>query len=112
MIDAAQIGEIIAVYKKYGWQLRRILLSADLKKQVDGNIPHVVEGVRVKDADIDAAWFSRPPTPGGVAWELRHLSKTPYALLEYIDETDADFEHALRDVEVRLRENVGRAKSA
>ena len=112
MIDAEQIGEIIAVYEKYGWQLRRILLSAELKQRVADYIHHVVDSVRVMDADVDAAWFSRPPRTGGVAWEIRHLSETPYALLENIDENDADFENVLRGVEVRLRETVRKVKSA
>src|SRR4051812_36030434 len=112
MISAAQISEIIAVYEKYGWQLRRVLMSAALKDEVGGGIAHLIEGIQVVDADIDAAWFSRPPRAGGVAWEIRHLSETPYALLENIDENSPEFEDALRGVETRLRETVGKSKSA
>ncbi len=112
MIDAEQIGEIIAVYEKYGWVLRRVLLSAALKERVGDTILHLVDGVQVMDADIDAAWFSRPPQAGGIAWEIRHLSETPYALLENIDENGARFEDALRGVETRLRETTRKAKCA
>jgi hypothetical protein len=112
MIDARQIGEIIAVYEKHAWQLRRILLTAALKECLGNSITHLVDGVQVMDADIDAAWFSRPPRAGGVAWEIRHLSETPYALLENIDENSLGFEDELRRVETRLRENIGKAKSA
>lgn len=112
MIDARQIGDIFAVYEKYGWQLRRVLLSAQLKGRLGDTVTHLIDGVQVMDADIDAAWFSRPPQSGGVAWEIRHLSDTPYALLENIDENSPEFEDALRGVEVRLRETTRNAKSA
>ncbi len=112
MIEAEQIGEIIETYEKYGWVLRRVLLSAALKERLGGGITHLVDGVQVMDADIDAAWFSRPPKPGGVAWEIRHLNETPYALLEKIDENNAEFEDELRDVETRLLESTRKVKSA
>lgn len=112
MIAAYEIGEIIAVYRKHGWILRRVLLSAALKTQVGSDLSHLIDGVQVIDSDIDAAWFSRPPKPGGVAWEIRHLSETPYALLEKVDEDSIDFEATLRAVESRLRETVLIRKSA
>lgn len=108
MIDANEIGEILATYKKYGWVLRRVLLTAALKK----NLGEMFEGVSVYDGDIDAAWFSRPPQPGAIAWEIRHLSTAPYALLEHLDETDVDFETALHAVEKRLREAVTKKQTA
>ncbi len=112
MIDAENIGEIIAIYEKHGWVLRRVLLSAAFKARVRGGISQFIDGVQVIDADIDAAWFSRPPKPGGVPWEIRHLSETPYALLENIDETGPEFEDRLREVESRLRETAAKVKSA
>ena len=112
MIETNEIGEIIAVYQKHGWVLRRVLLSAALKRRAGDNILPLANGVQITASDIDAAWFSRPPQPGGVPWEIRHLSKTPYALLENIDETSTEFEDTLRAVESRLRETVAQVKSA
>lgn len=108
MIDANEIKEILATYKKYGWDLRRVLLTAELKN----NVGEVFADVPVTDADIDAAWFSRPPQTGAIAWEIRHLSTAPYALLEHLDEADADFEVALLGVQERLREAVTKKQTA
>lgn len=104
MIDPQAIAEILATYKKYGWELRRVLLTKELK----ANVIDLFAEVQVVDADIDAAWFSRPPQAGSIAWEIRHLSSAPYALLEHLDETDADFEAALQAVEARLRDAVAK----
>ncbi|MBK7392769.1 MAG: hypothetical protein IPI64_05620 [Chloracidobacterium sp.] len=108
MIDANEINEILTTYKKYGWELRRVLLTAALKS----NVGETFAGVSVADSDIDAAWFSRPPQTGPIAWEIRHLSIAPYALLEHLDETDAEFEATLRAVETRLRDAVAKKQSA
>lgn len=108
MIDANEINEILATYEKYGWQLRSVSLTTELKKSVG----EIFAGVSVADSDIDAAWFSRTPQPGAIAWEIRHLSTAPYALLEHLDETNADFESALRAVETRLRDAVAKKQQA
>ncbi|MBP7416285.1 MAG: hypothetical protein KA831_06505 [Pyrinomonadaceae bacterium] len=108
MIDANEINEILAIYKKYGWELRRVLLTAEVKE----NVGDIFTGVSVAESDIDAAWFSRPPQLGAIAWEIRHLSTAPYALLEHLDESDAGFEGALRAVETRLRDAVSKTRSA
>ena len=112
MIGADEIGEIIATYEKHGWMLRRVLLSTELKKQVGGDISRFVSDARIIASDINAVWFSRPPKPGRVAWEIRHLAETPYALLENVDENSPDFEDTLQAVESRLRETALKAKSA
>lgn len=112
MISANAIGEIIEVYLKHGWILRRILLSASLKTKIEVHLSHLIDGVQVMNFDIDAAWFSRPPKPGGVVWEIRHLSETPYSLVEKVDEDSIDFEATLRAVELRLRETLLIRKSA
>jgi hypothetical protein len=62
--------------------------------------------VPVHHSDIDAAWFSRPPKQGGVAWELRYLGEPAFALLENIDEADAYFEDSLKAVETRLKDAI------
>ncbi len=106
MIDTKTITEILATYKKYGWELRRVLLTPELKANVNASFADVL----IVDTDIDAAWFSRPPQAGAVAWEIRHLSAAPYALLEHLDETGADFEAALKAVESRLRDAVAKKR--
>lgn len=107
MIAANTIGEIIAVYAKHGWLLRRVLLSSGLKAELAASLDGLFDDTLIVDADIDAAWFSRPPNSGGIPWEIRHLSDSPYSLLENIDEDDQGFEDALKAVEDRLRKNVG-----
>jgi hypothetical protein len=108
MIDAAAIDEIFVTYKKYGWVPRRLLLTAQVKNDLENRFPEIP----VTDSDLNAAWFSRPPQSGSVAWEIRHLSNLPYALLENVDEDSDDFEDRLRDVESRLRDAVSKRTSA
>lgn len=112
MIDVAAIREIVAVYVKYGWTLRRVMLSGALKKSFSESPVEIFGEVPIIDSDLDAAWFSRPPVTGGVAWEIRHLTEVPYALLENIDEYDAEFERTLQAVEARLRMTVTAKKPA
>ena len=106
MIVPAAVSEIFATYKKYGWILRRVLLSATLKKKLGSSLTDLCGDVPATDSDIDAAWFSRPPASGGVAWEIRYLGDPPFALLENLDEDDPDFERTLGEVETRLRGSV------
>jgi hypothetical protein len=101
MIDAAAFKGIIALYDKHGWKLRRVLLSAPLRERLAGQIP---PGIDVRDSDLDAAWFSRSSRPESTAWEIRHLSENPFALLEVIqngaDEKEA--ESALNAAEAKM----------
>ncbi len=106
MIDAAVISEILSVYAKHGWLLRRVLLSEGLQEQLKETVSALFGDAPIFESGIDAIWVSRPPRSGGVAWEIRHLSNAPYALLENIDETDAGFESAIRTVEKRLLETL------
>ena len=112
MIDAKTISEIIATYKKHGWILRRVLLSAELKKYLGNHIDALFGSIIVIDSAIDAAWFSRPPKSGVVAWEIRYLGEIPLALLENVDEDDPAFENSLRSVESRLCEIVAAKQTA
>ena len=111
MISSSEIGDIIAVYTKHGWLLRRVLLSPTVKGSI--RLPEQSIGdAAIIDSDLDALWFSRPPKPGGVAWEIRHLSIEPYALLFTIDEHDAEFEDSLVSAEDVLRTNIASRKVA
>ena len=108
MIDKTAVAEIIATYKKYGWLLRRVLLTDSLRATLGDDIRTLFGGVPVIASDIDAAWFSRPPQAGPTAWEVRHMSPNPYALLEHVDENSTAFEEQLAAVEARLRGAVRR----
>ncbi len=112
MVDASSVVEIIATYQKYGWILRRVLLTKTLAKKHHENTNTLFGDVPIIDAGIDAAWFSRPPKGGGVAWELRYLGDIPFALLENIDESNPAFENILGGVELRLSEAISAKTSA
>lgn len=103
MIDIESIDKIVATYKKHGWNLRRVLLSAAVFANLPPNFSTVLGNAEVTESDLNAAWFSRPPASGSIAWELRLLGTTPIALVENIDDRDPKFEDTLNAVEVRLR---------
>jgi len=112
MIDAATVCEIIATYEKHGWILRRVLLSDGSRNKLEGSCSDLFGQSPVAKSSIDAAWFSRPPKQGEVAWEIRHLGETPYALVEHVDENGPDLEVILSTVESRMAETVSLNKSA
>ena len=98
--------EIVEVYSKHGWELRRVLLRQETRIQFDHT--RVSGQVSMHEAAIDALWFSRPSHSGREAWELRALSENPYALFETFeaDETEMEREEARLEMEARLREHV------
>jgi hypothetical protein len=100
MMTVEQIQDILSIYQKHGWTLRRVLLSASLKKHLAG-FNFEAETV---ESEIDAAWFSRP-SGEKEAWELRRLNQTPFALFETFDEEDEEEvrEEIRREMEARLR---------
>ena len=104
--------EIVALYSKHGWQLRRVLLRPEMRGRLDQS-PHG-EGVLILESAIDALWFSRPSHSGREAWELRALSENPYALFETFeaDETsEEDREDVLKEMENRLRDYANSKES-
>lgn len=112
MIDATACREIIQTYVKHGWILRRVLLTKDKRKSLGETTGELFGDVKVAESEIDAAWFSRPPGKGETAWEIRHLSEMPFALLEYVDEADDNFEDKLHEVEDRLTKSVAAKRKA
>ena len=99
--------EIVGVYSKHGWQLRRILLRPETQTEFDQKLAGAQ--VSVVEAAIDAIWFSRPSHSGREAWELRVLSENPYALFETFeaDETsEEDRDDVRQEMENRMREYV------
>jgi hypothetical protein len=102
---SALFNEIVAVYSKHGWQLRRVLLSPEAKAGFDQTLS---QSIPVIEWPIDALWFSRPSHSGREAWELRLLSENQYALFETFeaDETDEERDEMILEMENRLLEYV------
>jgi hypothetical protein len=105
MISATQIQDILSLYQKHGWILRRVLLSAKLKKHLAENLK-MFSDAEIVESQIDAAWFSRPSGKEKQAWELRHLSETPYALFEvFAPQMEHEIcEEIRREMEIILQE--------
>jgi hypothetical protein len=88
MIDAKTVEEIIELYKKHGWILRRALLSPEAE-HLASNIPEPFERFA---SDIDALWFSRQSKRDSETWELRRLSELPFALVAVVSTTASEDE--------------------
>ena len=103
MKNADLFTELTAIYRKHGWQLRRVLLCSETHAELEPLLPN---DVPVKEATCDALWFSRPSHNNREAWELRLLAQTQYALFETFeaDETDEEREDVKLELEARLRE--------
>jgi hypothetical protein len=110
MIDAGLVKEILSVYKKHGWTLRRVLLSDKLRNGPGKLGDDVFEGITPAASVLDGLWFSRPSKGSLEAWELRHLSTAPYALVEVmdVDLPEHDREAKLRETELRMQKSVNR----
>jgi hypothetical protein len=109
MINEDQIQEVLSLYNRYGWELRRVLLTPESKEKIGVYF----EPIETTKAEIDALWFSRSAANGGETWELRHLSTNPFALLEVFDDEDeAEVrEEAMLEVERNMREKLLNNKS-
>jgi hypothetical protein len=106
MIDIATIRSIIEQYEKFGWELRRVLLTSGLQEKVETAQNELFDGVEVRQSDLDAVWFTRAAKNGGMAWELRALQESPFALIEVVDRdiTADELELTLAATEQTLRE--------
>jgi hypothetical protein len=104
MINAEQITGILSLYKKHGWKLRRVLLCVKSKENLSNEPVNLFGDAEIIESKVDAVWFSRPATDGNEAWELRHLSENPYALVEVFDSEDEEEvrEEARTEIEARL----------
>ncbi|MEO6588674.1 MAG: hypothetical protein ABIP06_05045 [Pyrinomonadaceae bacterium] len=106
MITEKQIAEILSLYKKHGWNLSRVLLSAELEKNLSDKTENLFGTAEIDLCEIDAVWFTRPSKDQNTAWELRHLSDAPFALFEVFDsETEENFiEEKLLEMEEQMIE--------
>ena len=103
MKSADLFTEIMAIYRKHGWQLRSALLRPETRVELQSQLP---EDFPVKEATLDALWFSRSSHNDREAWELRLLAQTQYALFETFeaDETEEDRDDVKLEMEARMRE--------
>lgn len=106
MVQKNQIGEILNLYAKHGWKLRRVLLSAESRKTLGEAASELFSGADLRDSDLDAAWFARSSKPGDETWELRSMGPEPFALCEVFSEEDEEEtrEEAMFEMEERLRD--------
>ena len=104
MIHTEAVEAIVEQYRRFGWQLRRILLTPE-NTNVSEFIKSRFPDVSVEQHEIDALWFSRA-NRGAETWELRRLTGPPFALVQVInaDTPDSEREGALRSTENRLGE--------
>ena len=102
--------EIIATYRKHGWQLRRVLMTSETRAEAGKRAEGLFESVRIDDALIDALWFSRTSHKNREAWELRLVADVPYALFETFaaDHAQEAREDVRLEMEARMREYLAK----
>src|SRR5689334_2969043 len=105
MKSADLFTELTAIYRKHGWQLRSALLRPETRVELQTLLP---DGLVIRDAELDALWFSRASYNDREAWELRLLAQTQYALFETFeaDETEEERDDVRLEMEARLRDYV------
>ena len=103
MKSADLFTEMMAIYRKHGWQLRGALLRPETRVEIQSLLP---DELAVREAEFDGLWFSRPSHSGREAWELRLLAQTQYALFETFeaDETEAERDDVRLEMEARMRD--------
>lgn len=101
-------NELLTIYQRHGWQLRAVLLRPETITELKKGEGDPLHSVTIKDAPVDALWFSRPSHEEREAWELRLLSETQYALFETFeaDETEEQREEMRQEMEARMRDYV------
>ena len=104
MKNADLFMEVVANYRKHGWELRRALLQPATVAELKSGEVELLGNVPVKEAAFDALWFSRPSHENREAWELRLLAQTQYALFETFeaDETEEERDEVRREMEAKL----------
>lgn len=85
------------------------MLRMETRAQINSQVETLFGDTLIKDAEVDALWFSRNSHEGREAWELRLMSETPYALFETFepDEAEEDREDLRLEMEARLRDYTG-----
>ena len=95
--------QIIAMYERHGWTLRRALLTSETRAAIDDNL---FTNAATVHSDFDALWFARPSHAERDAWELRLLAEQQYSLFEAFeaDESEEDRDEARLEMENRMRD--------
>jgi hypothetical protein len=108
MNKAGLFMELVATYRKHGWQLRTTLLQPATRAELESHAAEILKNVTVREAELDALWFSRPSHNNREAWELRLLAQTPYALFETFEpeETEEERDEVKQEMEARMRDYV------
>ena len=101
-----RFAEIIKTYQRHGWQLRRLLVSAQSRGFIGNQSETLLAGAGVQESEFDAAWFARASGGNREAWELRLVAETAYALFEVFeaDESEEQREEVRREMEARMRD--------
>ena len=102
--------EVVATYRKHGWELRRALMQPATLAELKSGEAELLSKVPVKEATFDAVWFSRPSHENREAWELRLLAQTQYALFETFEanETEEERDDVRREMEAELGQRFSR----
>ncbi len=105
MINAEQIKEITATYKKHGWKISRVLLSERLREKLSAEAENLFADAEIVSSEIDAVWFTRKSGNDRAAWEIRRLSENPFALFESfpLDEDEKIIKKKRKEMETRLQ---------
>jgi hypothetical protein len=113
MKTATLFLELVATYRKHGWELRSALLQPATLAEFHSQEAELLNRVPVREAGFDALWFSRPSHNNREAWELRLLAQTQYALFETFeaDESEEEREDVKREMEARIRDYVSDNRS-
>lgn len=106
MKNAGLFMELLTTYRKHGWHLRDVLLQPATRTELEAEDAGLLKDIAVREAEVDALWFSRPSHQNREAWELRLLAQTPYALFETFepDETEEERDDVKREMEARMRD--------
>ena len=114
MDQIERLLEIVTTYRKHGWSLQRLLMTAETRTSGAELEQTLFSDAKVELAPIDALWFSRPSHEQREAWELRLVADTPYALFETFEsnEPEEQREELRREMEALLREHTTKDSSA
>lgn len=108
MDNAYLFRELVATYRKHGWELRSALLQPATLAEIQSQEAQFPGEIAIRQAQFDALWFARPSHQNREAWELRLLAQTQYALFEAFepDETEEQRDDVRLEMEARMREYV------
>lgn len=108
MLKREIIEEILAQYKKFGWHLRKILLSEKSKSSLSEEDKKIFGDTEIISSDFEAAWFTRDSGKANSAWELRHLSENPFAIFEVFprEKTEEELSSQFQEMENRLQNRL------